>query len=136
MNRKILFLYLIPILFGTIAILLSCLLLTSSTPYFNWMIGLSSAIIIVGLSFLLNYLTEYWKSDDRNPVKQFPDHQIKYAKERAGYVVCKIMNVLLCIHLLILNAMEVEPLVLLLSICLVVVQYFLELIILTYYRNK
>lgn len=137
MNRnKTLSLYLAVILFGIISIILTYLLLTVSSPLYNWLIGLGSAIIIIGLCYLLNYLTVYWKFNRNELLRQPPDNKLTYAKEKAGYLVCKIINILLCVYLLILNALQVEPLVLLLSIGLVMIQYILNLLLQIYYMSK
>lgn len=99
--------------------------LSPSSLIFHWCIALASALIILGLGYLVNVLLLLSESEVGKAVPRDPC--CNTVKQRAGFLVCKIMNVLLCIYLLILNYSQVEPFILILSISLVVIQYLLDL---------
>ncbi len=116
------------IITGILMFLSSYFLIPFTSPVFGWCIGLASGLIILGLGSLVNVLYGLYSATAK---KQPPVSGEPYAsvREKSGYLVCKIMNVLLCIHLLLLYKLDFPPTVILLGILLVIVQYLLDLFI-------
>jgi len=111
--------------------------LYDTSPVFPWCIGLAFALIILGLGYFINSFLDFLKSNEAKPRKSFQlqENGIGF-KEKAGYLVCKIMNILLCIYLLLLNALKADPLILFVGIGLVVLQFILDLTLQIYYANR
>jgi hypothetical protein len=108
----------------------SCFLIPSSDPVFGWCIGLASALIILGLGYLINVLLLIAAGRKFNPDSSRIENDYNtYVKERSGYLVCKIMNILLCLYLLILNELGCDSIILLLGIILVLIQFLLDFLI-------
>ncbi|MDD3174774.1 MAG: hypothetical protein PHF63_14150, partial [Herbinix sp.] len=97
--------------------------------------GLASALIILGLGYLINTLLLLSDHNKNYNNKSNQNNSIEL-KEKAGYLVCKIMNILLCVYILILNELQVESIVLFLTIALVLFQYVLDLCLQLYFTNR
>ncbi len=107
-------------------------------PYlFPWCIGLACALIILGLGYLINTLLSLI---EHREIKKFkilkPKNGIINPKEKAGYLVSKIMQLLLCIYALILSNLNINPLALILSVALIIIQYLLDLFLQLFYYSK
>lgn len=107
-------------------------------PYlFPWCIGLACALIILGIGYLINTLLsliEHREIKKCNILK--PKTGIVNPKEKAGYLVSKIMQLLLCIYALILSNLNINPLALILSVALIIIQYLLDLFLQLFYYSK
>ncbi|MHB8130789.1 MAG: hypothetical protein ACYDEX_17495 [Mobilitalea sp.] len=111
--------------------------LSDTSPALPWCIGLACALIILGLGYYINFYCDDVKSDKAKHKKSSHRYEKSIGcKEKAGYLVCKIMNILLCIYLLLLNALKAEPLILFVGIGLVLIQYSLDLTLQIYYANR
>jgi hypothetical protein len=111
--------------------------LPDTSPVFPWCIGLACALIILGLGYFINSFLEFMKRDEEKRRRSFQHYEKSNDfKEKSGYLVCKIMSILLCIYLLILNTLMVDPFILFLGIALVVIQYILDLTLQIYYANR
>lgn len=128
--KKVIILCVVILLSGVGLFTASCFLIPNSASVFGWCIGLATALIILGLGYLINVLlliTGGRKFNLDTSLKE-TDYNT-YAKIRSGYLVCKIMNVLLCLYLLILNELGCDRIILLLGIILVLIQFLLDLLI-------
>lgn len=126
--KKIKFFCIFIILVGSCLLAYSCFFLPPKSAVFSWLLGLASALIIIGLGYLINtilLLSEANRPSDHEIMQEGPYYIT--VKQRAGYLVCKIMNILLCIYLLILSKLQVEQIVLILCIVLILLQYLLDL---------
>lgn len=124
-------------LLGISAFTCACFLLPSASPYYNWCLGLAGALIVIGLGYFLNTLLN--AANRKNtlcPSSDAQEVESRYVKEKAGYLVCKTVNILLCIYLLILNKMQVKPSILLPGILLLLIQYLMDLILQLYFSLK
>lgn len=122
---------------GILIFAASAFLIKENSPYFGWYIGLGSALIVLGLGYLIHSFYQQIGRDESNiPTECIPERNIKESKERAGYLVCKIMLLLICIYILILRLLNSDPLFLFLAIALVIVQYLTELILLQYFLHR
>jgi hypothetical protein len=122
---------------GIALLITACFLVPSVFPLYQWLIGLACAMIILGLGYLMNTLIFSSEAVEKNKrILPSAESTSLSIKEKAGYLVCKIMNILLCIYLLILNKMHVNPTVLLLSVALVLLQFLLDLLLQIYFFNK
>ena len=65
-----------------------------------------------------------------------PIKDLKSAKQKAGYIVCKTMNILLCIYLLILSKLNAPRKIIILSIVLIIIQYLMDLLLQVYYSSQ
>jgi len=95
---------------------------------FGWCIGLACALIILGSGFLINIMYSSANSSSADSMKHI-DLDKEYAKEKSGYLVSKLMNILLCIYILLLEEFNANHTILLLSIALLVIQYLLNLLL-------
>lgn len=128
--KKVKLLCIFIILAGMCLFACTCFFIPESFKAYEWCIGLSSALIILGLGYLVNILlllSEKTGSSKKGEYSNEPHYAA--VKHKSGYLVCKIMNVLLCIYLLILNELQVESFILILSIALVLIQYLLDLLL-------
>ena len=111
--------------------------LPHTSPIFPWCIGLACALIILGLGYFINSFCDFINSDKAKHRKSLQRNEKSIGcKEKAGYLVCKIMNILLCIYLLLINALKAEPVILFVGIGLVLIQYILDLTLQIYYANR
>ena len=136
---KIKILCICTIVVGVLLFSFSYFVMSPSSYLFRWMIGLASALIILGLGYLINVLIMIYDSSDNADHSNLRQGSYRsFVKERSGYLVCKIMSILLCIYLLVLNEINTRPIIMILGIALVVVQFALDLIFQLYYlsRNK
>jgi hypothetical protein len=102
-----------------------------------WCTGLACSLIILGLGYLINtLLCEYENTHRNDPKSSLPAPVYSDIKQKAGYLVCKIMNILLCVYLLILNQIQADPAALILGIALVLIQYLLDLSIQIYLYGR
>lgn len=123
------------ILSGIGLFIYTCFILPAASPVYQWCFGLASALIILGLGYLINTLLLL--SEENNYKSTLKEPYFITVKHKSGYLVCKIMNILLCIYLLILDKLQVEPIVLILSIALVLIQFLLDLLFqIFFYRKK
>ncbi len=135
--KKLITLCLILLAAGVTLLITAFLLASSVFPLYQWLVGLACAMIILGLGYLLNVMIFSSGIVKNEMQSQHATGEPTYSvKEKAGYLVCKIMNILLCIFLLILNKMHVVPSVLLLSIALVLLQFLLDLFLQNYFFYK
>lgn len=132
---KILCIFIITI--GIAGFILTYLLLPASSLCYAWCLGLASALIIIGLGYLLNLLLlSANKKNTILPASVTLRQQHLSIKVKAGYLVCKVMNVLLCTYILILHEMHVKTIILLPGITLLILQYLMDLILQLYYSLK
>lgn len=137
MSKRFLILCISITLCGIALFVTSIFLIKETSQLFGWCIGLGAAFIVLGLGFLLRSAFDLMSTKNTILVQDTEAEMNLYkAKERAGYLVCKIMMVLLCIYILILKNMDPDSFILFLSIALVVLQYLLELILQLFYTNK
>lgn len=123
------------ILSGIGLFIYTCFFLPAASPVYQWCFGLASALIILGLGYLINTLLILSEKSNYKSTSKEP--YFITVKHKSGYLVCKIMNILLCIYLLILDKLQVEPIVLILSIALVLIQFLLDLLFqIFFYRKK
>lgn len=116
----------------------SYILIPSSKPIFMWCIGLAAALIILGLGYFIKTLLLSSGIEERKPQESIRKvlNNIP-AKERAGYLVCKIMYVLLCLYIFIINEARSSSIILTLGIILLLIQFALDLLFQIYfYRRK
>lgn len=107
---------------------------TTSAP-FGWCIGLACALIILGFGFFINII--FSSSEDSSIKNNHPvDWNKETMKEKAGYITCKVMTILLCIYILVLQEIETNPVILLLSIALLLIHYLMNLFIYFYFIKK
>jgi hypothetical protein len=122
-------------LFGICLIIFSIFALPDTSFVKEWCIGMASALIILGLGYFINsFLPSNDGSVKRNNIQE-EDSRL-YTKYKAGYLVCKLMNILLCIYILVINKLHTDPIILLLSIALVLIQYILDLSLQIYYAKR
>lgn len=122
---------------GIILFVTSILFIKDTGPCFGWCIGLGSAFIVLGLGYLIrSFYNQIGRDEKDMPLECTKEHNIKESKERAGYLVCKIMLLLLCIYIYILRLLNSDPLLLFLAIVLVIVQYITEFILLQIYLHR
>lgn len=105
----------------------------SVSVIFGWCIGMACSLVILGSGFLVNVM--YHDADSSTP-GNYSDMSKEYPKEKSGYLVCKIMSLILCIYILILEKTNVSQTILYLSIGLLVVQYLLNLILYLHFSRK
>lgn len=115
------------ILSGILLFVLSCFLFSS--PLYNWCIGLACALIVLGLGYLANAFLLSAGTMNSSRKHALCEEEDTSIKEKAGYLVCKCMNVILCIYLYILNELGCETRPMLLGISLVLLQFLLDLLI-------
>ena len=117
--------------------LLSYFTLRHNRYLFPWCIGLACALIILGIGYLINILLSMTEDREINKCKILKTNTgIVYPKEKAGYLVSKIMQLLLCIYALILSNLNVNPLALILCVVLIIIQYLLDLFLQLLYYSK
>lgn len=122
---------------GILIFAASAFLLRETSPYFGWCIGLGSALIVLGLGYLIHsFYLQMGRDKTDLPMECTSEHNIKESKERAGYLVCKIMLLLICIYIYILRLLNSDPLFLFLAIALVLIQYLTEFILLQYFLHR
>lgn len=122
---------------GILIFAASAFLMQETSPYFGWCIGLGSALIVLGLGYLIHSFYHQIGRDETDlPMECISEHKIKESKERAGYLVCKITLLLLCIYIFILKLLNAEPLLLFLAIALAIIQYLTEFILLQYFLHR
>lgn len=111
--------------------------ISDTSPVFHWGLGLACSLIILGLGYFINSFLELAIREEEKHRTSFQrDENSIHFKEKAGYLVCKIMSILLCIYLLLLNSLSADSPILFLSIGLVVIQYILDLALQIYYVNR
>lgn len=138
--NKIKILCICVIAFGVTLLLYACLFISPELVLYRWCIGLASAFIVLGFGYLIHILLTLYDithkdSSGNVPITQ-PDSSIK---ERSGFLVCKIMNILLCIYLLILHKMNASAIIIILGSLLLILQFLLDLliqVILSYLRKE
>lgn len=116
------------ILSGITLFVTTFFLIPSSSKAYGWCVGLASSIIILGLGYFINICILL---NERQDKKHYPLPNELYSisiKEKSGFFVCKIMNILLCAYLLILNELKTKPVIMILGIALVVIQFAMDLI--------
>lgn len=122
---------------GVLIFIITYFLLSPSSYLFRWLIGLASALIILGLGYLINILILIYDSSDKADHNNLLQNEYKsYVKLKSGYLVCKIMSILLCIYLLVLNEINTRPIILILGIALVIIQFSLDFIFQIYFLSK
>jgi len=110
--------------------------ISAKSIIFGWCIGLACALIILGSGFLVNSIYSSVDSTSANSIKSV-DLGKEFSKEKSGYLVCKLMNILLCIYILLLEHYNADQTLILLSIALLVIQYLLNLLLYVHFsRNK
>lgn len=135
--KKIKIVCIVIILLGVGLFVGTFLLIPSSQPVYQWCIGLSSALIILGFGYLVNVLILLSeKAEGKNHRSSAAEPQFAAARHKSGYLVCKIMNIILCIYLLILKELQVEPFVLILSIILLLLQFLLDLLLQLFFLSR
>ncbi|HWT26807.1 MAG TPA: hypothetical protein VN131_02605 [Mobilitalea sp.] len=122
---------------GTALFIISTSILKEGSRLFGWCIGLGSALIILGVGFLFSSFLENKSAEKKLRINSMENEQnIVYAKMRAGYLVCKIMNILLCIYLLILDSMKATRMIIIPCIALIAIQYLLDLFLQIYFSTR
>ncbi len=109
--------------------------LSQNNILFSWCIGLGCAFIIMGVGFLINISYHSMGIDSDNSMSQLDLIQ-EFSKEKAGYLTCKIMNILLCIYILVIEHQNVSQTLLFITILLLVLQYLLNLLLYLHYSRK
>ncbi len=124
--KKIILFCIITIILGLGLFLGSNFLLPDSSPILSWSIGLGAALIVIGLGYLINLfiLTNRTIGSNNQVESLYPPTS---AKEKAGYLVCKLMNILLCIFLLLVKELNAQAFVMILGIILLLLQFVLDL---------
>lgn len=133
--KKIKILCIFIMILGIAMFTLTYFFIPATSSIFPWCTGLASALIILGLGYLINTLLLLSDHNKNYNNKSNQNNSIEL-KEKAGYLVCKIMNILLCVYILILNELQVESIVLFLTIALVLFQYVLDLCLQLYFTNR
>ena len=128
------------IIVGVIILILAVFVFPMSSPTIisGWTIVLGLSVILLGIGNLIGSKFEQQEPTDlkaTNDTKILSDHPLQI-RERAGYMVCKIMNLLLCTYVLILSAIHVAFPILLMAIALLLLQFILDIVLQTHYSNK
>lgn len=136
MDKRFLFCCISITVCGIALFLSSVFLIKETNQLFGWCLGLGAALIVLGLGFLIRFFfDQIYIKNNACLQGEGSDSSIRKSKEKAGYLVCKIMMVLLCIHILIIKKMEPDPIILFLAIALVSIQYLMDLILQLYFIN-
>ena len=138
MKNKIFFLGFIIV--GIVILILAVFVFPMSSPTIisGWTIVLGFSVILLGIGNLIGSKFEHQGDFDlkaTTDMKVLRDNPLQI-RERAGYMVCKIMNLLLCTYVLILSAIHVAFPILLMAISLLLLQFILDIVLQTHYSNK
>lgn len=110
-----------------------------STSVFDWSFALGCSLIVIGLGNLIDLYVEIVKHRrhcNEDPNEVYRDLYKIRIRERAGFMTCKVMYLLLCLVTLFLSSMQVSGKILFPVISLVLLQYILELVFILYYSGK
>jgi hypothetical protein len=133
--KKVKILCVLIILIGIGLFVLTNYFIPTTSVSFGWCIGLACALIILGFGFFINIM--FSSSEDSSSKSNHPvDWNKETLKEKAGYLTCKIMTILLCIYILIMQEIETNPVILLLSVGLLLIHYLMNLFIYFYFNKR
>lgn len=133
--KKVIISCILTIAAGLCLFVCSYLWVPTKNILFEWCIGLACALIILGVGFLIGMMHPSSENSSNTSVRQ-NEWSKEYSKEKAGYLVSKIVSILLCIYILLLEKMLVSHWIILVSISLLVVQYLLNLLLYLHFSRK
>jgi uncharacterized oligopeptide transporter (OPT) family protein len=121
-----------------IALFIITAFLLRDTTISSWCYGLGAAMIILGLGSFINSLLEtaQIQINQRKRASYHRENTDIPPKYRSGYLVCKLMNILLCLYLLLLDTLNSEPLILFIGIAIVIFQFLLDLVLQIYFSIR
>lgn len=139
-NRKFIFIGFT--LFGIVLLILAVFVFPAKSPttIFGWSIGLGLCSFLLGIGNLIGSKEDKGEISTKVSPKNYlcsPDNTNTIPiRERAGYMVCKIMNLVLCAYVLILSAIHVPFFLLLMAIAILIIQFILDIVLQTHYSKK